>query len=210
MGYHRAGFEVVGVDNRPQPNYPFEFHQADALEFPLEGFDAIHASPPCQAYSVANNIWGRTDHPDLIAVMRDRLIAAGVPYVIENVEGARRHMRSPVTVCGLAVGCNVRRHRLFECSFPVMVPFCGDHRADYVIVFGGGSKGRGKTIGKTAKGGSRIRRPFVPIERARAAMGCEWMARKEMSEAIPPAYTELVGTQLLIALDYATRSRVAA
>jgi DNA (cytosine-5)-methyltransferase 1 len=201
MGYHRAGFDVVGVDIEPQPHYPFEFHQADAMTFPLDGYDAIHASPPCQAYSVANNIHGRTDHPDLVAETRDRLVAAGGPYVIENVPGSP--LRNFVQVCGLSVGANVRRHRWFECNFPVWGVPCSRHDADYVIVFGGGSKGRGHTIGKTAKGGSRIRRPFVPLDRAREAMGCEWMTREEMSQAIPPAYTEFIGAQLLAHLNAA-------
>ena len=86
MGYHRAGFEVVGVDIKPQPHYPFEFHQADALTFPLDGFDAIHASPPCQAYSTMTR--KPSDHPDLYAPTRSRLVATGLPYVIENVIGA--------------------------------------------------------------------------------------------------------------------------
>jgi DNA (cytosine-5)-methyltransferase 1 len=149
MGYHRAGFEVVGVDVAPQPNYPFEFHQADALTFPLDGFDAIHASPPCQGYSLANNIHGRDDHPMLIADVRERLEATGLPYVIENVEGAKRHMRNFVTLCGLSLGCDVRRHRLFETNFPVMAPPCGDHSGDWVLVFGHTVLERSGQVGRT-------------------------------------------------------------
>lgn len=201
MGYHRAGFDVVGIDIKPQPNYPFEFHQGDAMSWPLDGYDAIHASPPCQAYSVANNIHGRTDHPDLVAATRRRLEATGLLYVIENVPGSP--LRNHVQICGLSVGCNVRRHRWFECSFPIMVPPCSNHHADYAIVFGGGAKGRGHTIGRTAKGGSRIRRPFVPHERAQAAMGIDWMIRDELSQAIPPAYTEWIGAELLAAIEAA-------
>src|SRR5512140_2399640 len=89
MGYHRAGFDVVGVDIKPQPHYPFEFHQADALTFPLAGFDAIHASPPCQAYSAMRTTWNaRNDHPDLLPPTRAMLEAANIPWVIENVPGA--------------------------------------------------------------------------------------------------------------------------
>ena len=197
MGYHRAGFDVVGVDLNPQPRYPFEFHQADAMEFPLGGFDAIHASPPCQGYSIANNIHQRTDHPLLISDVRDRLVEAGVPYVIENVEGAKNHMVNPVTICGLSVGCNVRRHRLFECNFPVMVPPCGDHSGDWLLVFGHTVLTRGKVTGKAKGGGNTIKRQHVGVERGREAMGIPWMNRDELSEAVPPNYTEHLGHYLL-------------
>ena len=217
VGYDRAGFEVVGVDIVPQPRFPFEFHRADALdvlsalvagEGPLQGFDAIHASPPCQAYSVANNIHRRTDHPDLIAATRDALEATGLPYVIENVEGARKHMRSPVTICGLSVGVNVRRHRLFECNFPVMVPPCGDHRGDWLLVFGHTVLERGHVVAKAKGGGNVIRRKHTTTARGREAMGIDWMNRDELSDAIPPAYTEHIGSYLLAEVE--RRARVAA
>lgn len=145
MGYHRAGFDVAGVDIRPQPNYPFEFHQDDAFDVFdrissghhmswIDQFDAIHASPPCQAYSVANNIHGRKDHPELIEAARGLLQETGLPYVIENVPGAP--LIDPVTICGLSVGLNVKRHRLFETNFPLMVPPCCDHTGDWLLVFG--------------------------------------------------------------------------
>lgn len=117
MGYARAGFEVVGVDIAPQKRYPFEFHQADAMTYPLEGFDAIHASPPCQDYSEARFINGRggvTEHPRLIAPIRERLAAAAVPWIIENVTGASHDMPNAVTLCGTSFGLSTRRHRLFE------------------------------------------------------------------------------------------------
>src|SRR5262245_41316846 len=98
MGYHRLGFEVVGVDIKPQPNYPFEFHQADALTFPLEGFDAVHASPPCQHASALSVMANAGEYPDLIPPTRERLIASGLPYVIENVVGAV--LIGPFTLCG--------------------------------------------------------------------------------------------------------------
>jgi DNA (cytosine-5)-methyltransferase 1 len=199
MGYHRAGFDVVGVDIKPQPRYPFKFVQADALAFPLDGYDAIHASPPCQAFSAAGNIWkGRLPderHPDLIGATRARLLAAGVPYVIENVP--RAPLESPVTICGLALGLNVRRHRDFECSFPAMVPPCTGHDRDYLIVFGGGTRQRGHQIGRTANDGPILRRGTVPIAEAKAAMGIDWMNRDELSQAIPPAYTEHIGYYLM-------------
>jgi DNA (cytosine-5)-methyltransferase 1 len=134
VGYHRAGFEVVGVDLHPQPHYPFEFHQADAMTYPLDGFDAIHASPPCQAYSVANNIHGRADHPMLIPSVRERLLATGLPYVIENVP--RGPLINPVTLCGLTFGLNVKRHRLFESNVFMLSPPCTGHVGDWLLVFG--------------------------------------------------------------------------
>jgi DNA (cytosine-5)-methyltransferase 1 len=203
MGYHQAGFDIVGVDNRPQPHYPFEFRQADALAYPLDGYDAIHASPPCQAYSVAANIWvGRLPprHPDLVGIVRERLCASGVPYVIENVPGAP--LRNPVTICGLSLGLNVRRHRNFECSFPAMVNPCTGHDRDYVIVFGGGARGRART----AKGGPIIPRATVPVADARTAMGIDWMTRDELSQAIPPAYTQHIGRYLLNAIRHRAAS----
>jgi DNA (cytosine-5)-methyltransferase 1 len=213
MGYHRAGFEVVGVDIRPQPNYPFEFYQGDALEalaaiadgglLPgVRDFDAVHASPPCQGYSAANNIHQRTDHPLLIDEVRALLIATGLPYVIENVEGARANMPNAVTICGLAFGLNVRRHRLFDCNFPVMVPGCTGHDRDYLIVFGQGSaRTRAKQIGRTAKDGPILRRGTASWEASCEAMGIDWMRRPELSEAIPPAYTEHIGSYLLLEVD---------
>lgn len=195
MGYHRAGFDVVGVDIKPQPRYPFEFHQADALTWPLDGFDAIHASPPCQGYSIANNIHGRSDHPLLVEPVRERLVASGLPYIIENVPGAP--LRDPVLLCGLSLGLNVKRHRLFECTFPVMVPPCTAHAGDWLLVFGHTVLTRGKVVGKAKGGGNTIKRRHVGVDRGREAMGIDWMTRDELSEAIPPAMTELLGGFLL-------------
>ena len=199
MGYHRAGFDVTGVDISPQRHYPFTFIEADAMTFPLGGFDAIHASPPCQLYSVANNIHGRTDHPDLIAPTRDLLIAAGLPYVIENVPGAP--LRDHFTLCGLSFGLGVKRHRLFESNVFMMVPPCGDHRGDWLLVFGHTVLTRGKVVGKAKGGGNSIRRQHVGTDRGRAAMGIDWMNRDELSQAIPPAYTEFIGARLLEHLE---------
>src|SRR5690348_16558972 len=128
MGYHRAGFEVVGVDIKPQKNYPFEFHQADALEFlKIHGheFDAIHASPPCQRYSVGRHIHqSGGNHPDLVHPTRSLLEATGKPWVIENVMGSPV---AGVTLCDLMFGLKVLRHRLFETSFYCMVPTHPQH-----------------------------------------------------------------------------------
>lgn len=188
MGYHRAGFEVVGVDIEPQPNYPFKFHQADALEFAREyghGFDAIHASPPCQAFTNAWKI-NRNVHPDLIAPVRGLLQASGKPYVIENVEGAPLHQ--PLMLCGgMFPGLRVYRHRLFEASFPAAPPVHPPHVAKLT------------KMGRPPRGGEfmHVVGNFSGAEQARAAMGIPWMTRDELREAIPPAYTECVGVALM-------------
>lgn len=193
MGYHRAGFEVVGVDCNPQPRYPFEFHQADALTFPLDGFDVIHASPPCQDYSVTASLHD-TDYPRLIEPIRERLISAGVPYVIENVEGARRDLHNPVRLCGSSFGLGVRRHRLFECSWPVMFPPpCAHHLQPAPIDV----TGTGGPSNREPGGNGGIHRKPRNLAHAREVMGIDWMTRPELSEAVPPAFTEWLGLSLL-------------
>lgn len=194
MGLFRAGFDVTGVDIKPQPRYPFTFIQADAMEFPLGGFDFIWASPPCQAYTVANNIHQK-EHPRLIEPLRARLAPLDIPWTIENVPGAP--LITPVVLCGLSFGLNVKRHRLFETNFGVLAPPCGSHDGDWLLVFGHTVLERGKQIGRTAKGGPIIRRKHVGTERGREAMGIEWMNRDELSESIPPAYSEFIGKQAL-------------
>lgn len=198
-GYQLAGFHVLGVDNRPQPRYVGDhFVQADAMTYPLDGFDVIHASPPCQAYSVANNIHGRTDHPDLIDAVRDLLLAWGGPYVIENVPGAP--LRNPAIICGLSLGLKVKRHRLFESNQFLMIPPCAGHRGDWLLVFGHTVLERGHVTGIAKGGGPVIRRKHTTTERGREAMGIDWMNRDELSQAIPPEYTRLIGEQLLAAV----------
>lgn len=187
-GYADAGFEVIGVDIRPQPNYPFEFHQADALTFSLDGFDAIHASPPCQGFTAYRR---RPDHvhprPNLIPAVRERLAAAGRPYVIENVPGSPLH--NPVTLCGSSFGLDVRRHRRFESNVPLAAPGCShDWQAPRF---------------PPATNRTNLRRTVevgvwrIPLDVQRAAMGIDWMSLHELTEAIPPAYTRHVGRQLL-------------
>jgi DNA (cytosine-5)-methyltransferase 1 len=130
MGLHKAGFDVVGVDIKPQSRYPFEFHQADALTYPLDGFDFVWASPPCQGYTAMRHAPGaKGTAPQLIDRVRTRLKASGKPWCIENVEEAAWAMRDPVTLCGSmfrlgAQGCRLQRHRLFECSFKFNPPVC--------------------------------------------------------------------------------------
>jgi len=193
VGYYRAGFEVVGVDINPQPNYPFEFHQADAMEFPLDGFDAIHASPPCQAYSTLKGLT-KKEFPKLIAEIRQRLIKSGLPYVIENVRSAKNDMINPIMLCGSMFGLGVWRHRLFELSFNHVLSLKCQHRLcpEPVDVTGTG----GPFFGVRKKAGGGVSRKPKNMEQASKVMGIDWMTRKEINEAIPPAYTEYVGKQL--------------
>lgn len=205
MGYHRAGFDVVGVDHNPMPRYPFEFVRGDAIDtmghlldsgfiYPngkplrLEDFTAIHASPPCQRYSNATKRAGtHLRHPDSVAPCRHILEAAGLPYVIENVPGAP--LRTWFKLCGTMFGLKVRRHRYFEVNWnlPVLLPFRCDHSYRVFSVFGHGSGNRNGN--KRSDAGT--------VAEWKDAMGIDWMIRDELSQAIPPAYTEFIGRQLL-------------
>lgn len=221
VGYYRAGFDVIGVDINPQPNYPFTFIQADAIEFlteildydrrnvpswarrwpSLDAFAAAHGSPPCQASCTlikGNQRATAANHIDLIPQTRELLARTGLPTVIENVQGAK--VRRDLTLCGEMFGLGVIRHRYFECSFPVEQPQHIPHRGrvrgwrhgqyfdgPYVAVYGeGGGKGS--------------------VEEWQTAMGMDWTdVRHEIAEAIPPAYSECVGKQLIRKLqDQAT------
>jgi DNA (cytosine-5)-methyltransferase 1 len=210
VGYHRAGFEVVGVDVAPQPRYPFEFHQADAMTFPLDGFDVIHASPPCQAFTSLRAMHNARPHADLLTPTRGRLVGWGGPYVIENVPGAP--VRDPIMLCGSMFGLGVedaelRRHRLFEVNPPLLLtPRCQHGTRDTIGIYGGHVRNRRRTIGIYGEGVRDSVRKFdkgVPdftIEQGREAMGITWMTTAELSQAIPPAYTEFIGLELLRAL----------
>ncbi len=190
-GYFLAGFDVVGVDIAPQPHYPFEFHQADAMEYPLDGFDAIHASPPCQGYSRMRHLPWLKDrvYPLLIDCTRERLLAAGVPWAIENVEDSPLERRSSlfgahgVLLCGTMFDLALYRHRPFETSFSIPQPPHPPHRR--VISSGHMLKDRGRV--STWERDSRMP----------AVMGCPWMTQKEVAQAVPPAFTEFIGAQLL-------------
>lgn len=197
MGYHRAGFDVVGVDINPQPNYPFEFVRADALEYVAEHghrFDAIHASPPCQAYSrtghLADAQGGRRSTVTLITPVRDILQTLAKPCVIENVEGAP--LRNPLLLCGSMFGLRVRRHRLFETSDLILGQGCRHAQQGRPV----GVLNWGKWGHEIPHGG----RLAASLDDARDAMGIDWMRRAELAESIPPAYTEYIGRQLLAAL----------
>lgn len=185
MGYHRAGFEVVGVDIKPQPRYPFEFHQADAMTYPLDGFDAIHASPPCQRY-MTGGLVNRQKHPDLLGLTRERLLVAGPPFVLENVPGAP--MRRDAVLCGSMFGLRVRRHRLFEIRPAVLVMAAPcDHSQPVTGVYGNPHGTTGAWPGMLPS----------DLQTWRAAMGIDWMTTAELAGAIPPAYAEHIGAVLL-------------
>ena len=196
MGYHRAGFEVVGVDIRPQRHYPFEFHQADALTFPLSSFshiDAIHASPPCQDFSVTASLH-ENRRGDLLTPVRMMLQHTSLPWVIENVPGAP--MRPDVVLCGSMFGLGVKRHRCFETSWhaaPFPPAACACRGMEPLDVTGTGGPG------------GQHRKPSS-LAQARAAMGIDWMSREELGEAIPPAYCEFIGAQLMRHLALAERA----
>jgi DNA (cytosine-5)-methyltransferase 1 len=209
MGYHQAGFDVIGVDINPQPRYPFRFVQGDALDVLagwdlMQPFDAIHASPPCQAYSALRTMPGVGKHPELVDVTRRALERTGVPWVIENVPGAP--LRDPLKLCGSEFGLTVRcrpdgrlrwlkRHRLFE-SNRWLVGAGGCHCTGWPIA---GVYGHG--------GGASSRRGWqVFADEAREVMGCGWMNRDEVSQAIPPAYTRFIGEQLIEQLSLARAS----
>jgi len=191
MGYHRAGFVVTGVDIRPQPNYPFEFIQADAMDFMdlLDGYDAIHASPPCQHWTAyrrrPNHI---PEYPNLIGVVRDGIVASGLPYVIENIPGARSELRNPIQLCGSSFGLDVRRHRLFESNVAMLAPPC-DHSWQTPRFPQATNR---KNLRRTVEVG--VYR--IPLAVQQKAMEIDWMKLDELSEAIPPAYTEWIGAAL--------------
>ena len=212
MGYHRAGFEVVGVDLSPQPNYPFEFHQADAMDvlhhlngggvlagrYYLSNFAAFHASPPCQRYSDLAHRNGNADAwPDLVGPVRDAFKLAewmrGCPWAIENVEGAP--LVDPIMLCGtMFPELRVLRHRLFESNRTLSAPAHGHHplvfthdkrKAHY------GRLDQDTSFVQVTGGGN------CSVANARDAMGIEWMPTNELNEAIPPAYPDHLGRQLI-------------
>lgn len=194
VGYHRAGFRVVGVDIKPQKRYPFTFVQADALEYVRrfgKHFDAIHASPPCQQYTALRSLT-KKEYPDLLAQTRNLLIASGKPWVIENVPGAPLHYG--VMLCGTMLdGLRVYRHRWFETSFWMWQP---EHPKHKVLAGAKGTKGGRQRKAHYESGG------FVTVagdvgSYCGPAMGIDWMTGDELSQAIPPAYTEFIGRQLI-------------
>jgi DNA (cytosine-5)-methyltransferase 1 len=197
MGYHRAGFDVTGVDNRPQPRYPFTFHRGDAMTWPLDGFDAVHASPPCQDHSDLRSRAGIHGTGWMLSATLDRLAASGIPWVVENVPGAP--MPGALLLCGAAFGLGVdgyalRRHRLFLSDVWLMGPGCACGDSPVLGVYG------------TGGGGRMTRGVKADIRQARLLIDCPWMTTAELSQAIPPAYTEHVGLQMLAALNLTERT----
>ena len=196
MGLHRAGFDVVGVDIVPRKRYPFTFHLADALTFPLDGFDFIWASPPCQGYTSMRHAPGAIGAPLLIDEVRDRLTASNIPWVIENVEEAAWALRDPITLCGSmfglgAQGCRLQRQRLFEVgNFVLPQPEYRHDDRPVIGIYGGHARKR------AARAGGRGTRDVWDgghVAASQEALGIDWMTLSEMSEAIPPAYAEFIG-----------------
>jgi DNA (cytosine-5)-methyltransferase 1 len=209
-GYQQAGFYVVGVDHRDQPRYAGdEFHQGDALTWPLDGYDAIHASPPCQAFTTMRVMPNAREHPELVEPTRARLLASGLPWVIENVPGAPLETGPPnlfsdiagVVLCGTMFGLNnggheLRRHRLFEANIPLARLNCR-HRLPVIGFYGDHARTCQRTVaGHRVRGGDIVgddrKMPLV-----RDLMGIDWMAWHEATQAIPPAYTRHIGEQIL-------------
>ncbi|ACE80097.1 DNA methyltransferase [Mycobacterium phage Jasper] len=195
-GYHQAGFEVVGVDLHPMPNYPFEFYQADALEFLTEHgreFDAIHASPPCQHYSSLGALCPLKQYPDLVDPTRQALDGLGLPYVIENVMPAPLIKERSIVLCGAMFGLRTYRHRRFEASFPLTAPPHPKH------VVKTATKQRRK---RWEEGWNVSITGDVGVYLGPEAMGIDWMTGNELSQAIPPAYTEYIGNALIELLEF--------
>ena len=194
MGYHRAGWTVTCVDIEPQPNNPFAFVQGDAIEFLRDNwrsFDAVHTSPPCQASSALTKGTNKgRQYLDLIPATREALAEIPLPSVIENVQGAK--VRRDLTLCGEIFDLAVLRHRYFETSFPVVQPQHRPHRGR-VAGWRHGTYYDGPYFAVYGDGGGK-----GTVAQWQAAMGIGWTdVRKELAEAIPPAYTELIGAQLL-------------
>jgi DNA (cytosine-5)-methyltransferase 1 len=219
MGFHRAGFDMVGVDIAPQLHYPFQFVQADALELmaaildlgpwpgdeiveAVEIVDAIHASPPCQfatAYKRTGNV---RPSPNLIEPVRILLEESGLPWVIENIEPARPFLRDPILICGSMFDgptIDIQRHRLFETNWTLEPPHwpCRHQLAGVDRFPGGRSKERTGSSRGLVRGTIEIGTWDIPLAVQQEAMGIDWTTLDELSEAIPPAYTEFIGAQLL-------------
>jgi len=205
MGYYRAGFDIIGVDIKKQSRYPFLFIRGNALQPPIDlgKVDAIHASPPCQLFSECTRTAPvRRNHPNLIPEIRSVLLASGLPFIIENVPYALPFLSCPVQLCGSSFGLMVRRHRLFEAGrFHLHGIECAHHLQD-IPRFVPNRSGRtrlAKVCSVAGHGGSGScgRGGKQPVQDWRLAMMIDWMRRDELAQAIPPAYTEFIGRQLI-------------
>lgn len=186
MGLSLAGFNVAGVDIEPQPRYPFRFFQDNAVEFDLEGYDFVWASPPCQRHSRMSGcrVGLKQKYPDLIDAIRKKLTKWGGPWVIENVVGAP--LENPIMLCGAMFGLPMYRHRLFESNMPLVAPIHPKH------VTPASSAGHWKPGTFISVAGH-----FAPVKLAREAMGINWMRNSELAEAIPPKFSEFLGRQVI-------------
>lgn len=200
MGYHRAGFDVVGVDINPQPRYPFEFHQADAMQWDeWRRFDAVHASPPCQDHSSTKDLGGRHGTGWMLLATRERLRRSGLPWVVENVRGAPlAHQDDLLGAKGLELcGCMftetrglLYEARLFESSFGIAQP------RHYLHQWPQTKMGRPPQPGECMQ----VTGHFSGVAQAQSRMGIDWMTQGELAQAIPPVYTQYVGHLLIAAL----------
>lgn len=189
MGLHEAGFNVVGVDIEPQPKYPFEFYQADAMDFSLDGFNFIWASPPCQGYSHLTPEGHKDRYRKLIPELREKLKMSGIPYCIENVGGAKQELKNPVMLCGSMFGLRTQRHRYFETNFPLLAPKKCDHSLLPLLV----------TTASKASRELRFKLGMKPktVKNAPEAYGIDWMDFNGLKECIPPAYSKYIAEQYL-------------
>lgn len=195
-GYEMAGFDVTGIDVKSGKRYPFTYIKKDFKTLTVEDlqdYDVIHASPPCQTFSITKNLRiaqnKKTDKEDLLDVTRQLLIDSGKPYVLENVPGAP--LRNPIQLCGSVFNLQVRRHRLFESNMPLKGSGCDHKQQGRPVGIYGSLNDKIPGGGQTAK----------TIEIAREAMGINWMIWTELVEAIPPMYTEFIGKQVMTYLQ---------
>jgi len=202
MGLHRAGFEVIGFDIEPQKNYPFEFHQQDALTVDLREFDAVWASPPCQLFTIGLNntqLSDRDKHLDFITPIREIIVDSGLPYIIENVVSAP--LQHWIMLCGTMFGLKVIRHRWFEST--ILLWSFGHskhngvlHNGDYIAVYNG----------KWRNSNSQypIPKRFLTKSAWAHAMKIDWMTKQELSQAIPPDFSQHLGRQLFNHIELTT------
>jgi DNA (cytosine-5)-methyltransferase 1 len=209
-GLQRSGFHVAGVDIKPQPRYCGDvFMQVDALTVDLNGYDFIWASPPCQAFTAMKVMPNAREHLDLLTPTRERLLRKGTPFVIENVLGAPIKVSQPslfssvmgIILCGSMFGLEngtyeLRRHRLFESSVPLMQPACR-HRLAVIGFYGDHARTRQRTVKGHRDRGGDITGREEKLRLVKELMGIDWMEWHESNQAIPPAYSEFIGLQIM-------------